>query len=310
MTATTRSVPGSKASQRSKRSKREARIGMLLVLPAALMLLIFFAVPLVQMIWMSLFDWPLLGQQTWVGIQNYITMFQDSSFVRSLAFSGAYTLVLVPVLLVLGMALALLVRPKRRGVGAFRTIFFAPVVIGFSSAAYIWIYLLNPRVGLFDELLQTLGLTQEPVYWFASPNLALLSVVVMVVWKSVGFGMLLLLTGLLAIPDELTDAARIDRAGRFQTFRYVTLPLLRRPIALTLVFSAVGSVLAFEQFYLLTGGGPEGSTTTVVMEIFRVGFNNFQLGLASAMSIFLMVILVVISAVQLVLLRDQSSLND
>lgn len=310
MTTTSSKTRGRPARPRSKRARNEARIGILLVLPAAVMLAIFFAVPLLQMVWMSLFDWPLLGQQTWVGFQNYVTMFQDSDFIKSLTFSGLYTLVLVPILLVLGMALALLVRPRRTGVGIFRTVFFAPVVIGFSSAAYIWIYLLNPRVGLFDELLRNLGIIDGPGYWLASPNLALLSVVVMVVWKSVGFGMLLLLTGLLAIPDELTDAARIDRASRIQTFQYVTLPLLRRPIALTLVFSAVGSVLAFEQFYLLTGGGPEGRTTTVVMEIFRVGFNNFQLGLASAMSIFLMAILVVISAVQLVLLRDQSSLND
>jgi multiple sugar transport system permease protein len=287
-----------------------ARTGLLLVLPAAVMLIIFFATPLIQMIWMSFHDWPLLGQPSWIGFQNYVTMFQDSDFLRSLAFSGTYSLILVPLLLVLGLGLALLVRVTRRGVGVFRTVFFAPVVIGFSTAAYIWIYLLNPRVGLFDELLRTVGLIDGPGYWLASPNLALLSVVVMVVWKSVGFGMLLLLTGLLAIPEELTDAARIDRATRFQTFRYVTLPLLRRPIALTLVFSAVGSVLAFEQFYLLTGGGPEGSTTTVVMEIFRVGFNNFHLGLASAMSIFLMAILVVISAVQLALLRDHSGLND
>ncbi len=289
----------------TRRSRREARTGILLVLPAAVMLLIFFAAPLVQMVWISFHDWPLLGTPTWIGLENYLTMFDDASFVQSLAFTGLYTVILVPVLLILGMALALLVRVRRRGVGVFRTIFFAPVVIGFSLAAYIWIYLLDPRVGLFDQLLKTLGITSAAGYWLANPELALLSAVVMVVWKSVGFGMLLLLTGLLAIPDELTDAARIDRAGPVQTFRYITLPLLRRPIALTLVFSAVASVLAFEQFYLLTGGGPEGQTTTVVMEIFRVGFNNFQLGLASAMSIFLMAILVLISAIQLGILRDK-----
>ncbi len=274
------------------------------------MLAIFFVAPLLQMIWISFFNWPLLGAHTWVGFQNYITMFQDPIFVHSLAFSGVYALILVPLLLVLGLGLALLVRVKRRGVGVFRTIFFAPVVIGFSSAAYIWIYLLDPRIGQFDQLLQDLGITHGPVYWLASPNLALLGVVVMVIWKTVGFGMLLLLTGIQNVPDEIVEAARIDRASRTQTFRYVTLPLLRRPIALTIVFGAVGAVLAFEQFYLLTGGGPDNGTTTVVMSIFNVAFTRFQLGLASAMSIFLMVILIVISAVQLFLFRDNAGPNE
>jgi multiple sugar transport system permease protein len=131
---TTLTAPTARGKRRSKRARAQARTGLLLILPAAIMLVAFFAVPLVQMIWMSLFDWPLLGQQTWVGFQNYVTMFQDPDFLKSLGFSAMYTLVLVPVLLVLGLALALLVRPNRPGVGVFRTVFFAPVVIGFSTA--------------------------------------------------------------------------------------------------------------------------------------------------------------------------------
>ena len=291
----------------SRRARRNAIKGLLLVAPAAILLIAFFVVPLVQVAWMSFFDWPLLGKPEWIGVENYLAMFGNPLFAYSLGFSALYTAIMVPLLLVLGLGLASLLRQKRAGVGLFRTVYFAPVVVGAAATAYLWIYLANPRVGLFNKVLQDVGLMGESVVWLGDPSLALLVAVIMTVWKSAGFGMLLLLTGMQAIPAELTEAAVIDRASRWQVFRHVTLPLLRRPIALIVVLNAIGSILAFEQFKLLTGGGPNGLTTPVVMAIVNVSFSQYELGLGAAMSILLMVIVGAISTVQLFLLRDKDS---
>ena len=257
---------------------------------------------------MSFYDWPLLGVPTWTGIDNYVEMFQDQSFMKSVRFSALYAAILVPTLLAIGFLLALLLNEPRRGVGFFRTLFFAPVVIGFASASYLWMYLVNSRVGILDRALVDVGLTQEPVVWLADSKLALITVLSMVVWKSVGFGTLLLLAGLQSIPGEIVEAARIDRASWFQMLREIKLPMMRRPIALTLVLSAVGALLSFEQFYLLTGG--RANTTPVVMSIFQISFGRFQLGTGAAMSVVLLVTVVIISGIQLLILKDQSEGNE
>jgi len=294
----------SRAFGRLPRRFPQAAIGILLIVPAAAFLLTFFVTPLVLMFWMSLHKWPLLGKTSWIGFKNYVMMFHNDVFVHSIWFTGAYTALIVPLLLVVGLGLAMLVRRKARGVGVLRTIFFAPVVVGLAPAAYIWIFLVDPRVGLLDQVLRDTHITSSPPVWLADPNLALAAAIAMVVWKTAGFGMLLLLTGLLSIPDEVTEAARIDGASPGQLFRMVTLPLLRRPIALTLTFSLIGGALAFEQFFLLTEGGPNNSTTTIVHAIYSTSFSRFDLGLGAAMSIFLMVILVLVSSFQLYVLRD------
>ena len=264
--------------------------------------------PLLKVIQMSFYDWPLLGDPSWTGIDNYVEMFQDESFMESVRFSALYAAILVPTLLVIGFLLALLLNEPRRGVGFFRTLFFAPVVVGFASASYLWIYLVNSRVGILDRALVDVGLTEEPVVWLADSKLALLSVLSMVVWKSVGFGTLLLLAGLQSIPGDIVEAARIDRVSWFQMLREIKLPMMRRPIALTLVLSAVGALLSFEQFYLLTGG--RANTTPVVMAIFNISFGRFQLGTGAAMSVVLLITVVIISGVQLLILKDQSEVNE
>ena len=294
--------------RRSKYARRNARNGFLLVLQALVLLVLFFIVPLLKVIQMSFYDWPLLGDPSWTGIDNYVEMFQDESFMESVRFSALYAAILVPTLLVIGFLLALLLNEPRRGVGFFRTLFFAPVVVGFASASYLWIYLVNSRVGILDRALVDVGLTEEPVVWLADSKLALLSVLSMVVWKSVGFGTLLLLAGLQSIPGDIVEAARIDRVSWFQMLREIKLPMMRRPIALTLVLSAVGALLSFEQFYLLTGG--RANTTPVVMAIFNISFGRFQLGTGAAMSVVLLITVVIISGVQLLILKDQSEVNE
>jgi multiple sugar transport system permease protein len=171
-------------------------------------------------------------------------------------------------------------------------------------ASLLWVWLLHDQVGVISDVLMKLHVLREPLQWLDGTDTALAGIVVMVLWKASGFTMVLLLVGMQAIPDDLDEAARIDGATRTQRLRYVTLPLLRRTFALALVISIIGSFLAFEQFFILTRGGPHNSTISVVYWIYRAAFVQFRLGYAAAMSVVLLVLLVLLSVLQLRLLRD------
>ena len=149
----------------------------------------------------------------------------------------------------------------------------------------------------------TLGFIDEPVGWLSTPNKALFSTIVMVIWRFAGFNMLILLTGLQSIPTDVYEAARMDGGTRWQLFRHITLPLLRPTIALMLILSITGSLLAFDQFFILTRGGPDGSTVSIVMVIYREAFTKFNLGLGAAISVLLLVVLVILNVIQLRVLR-------
>jgi multiple sugar transport system permease protein len=270
------------------------------------LILIFFLVPVVMTLGMSLYDWPLFGPRTFVGLQNYQAAFSDSAFGHALLFTAQFTAIVTPILFVVGMALASLMRTNRRGVGIFRTVYFIPVVVGFASASYLWVWALNSRVGVLDAVLVDLGLIQQPIEWLARPGWALFWIVVLTVWKTVGFTMLLLMVGMQAIPEDYYEAAKVDGATVASRFFHITLPLLRRHIALVLILSIIAAFLSFDQFYIITGGGPQNKTITAVYWIFKKGFTEFQLGYAAALSVVLMAVLVAISAVQLRLLREET----
>jgi len=292
------------ASRRGARKRGGQTLGLLFVLPCVAFVGLFFLAPLLLTGWMSLHNWPLLGTPRFIGLDNYRALATDGMFWGSLAFTTKYTLVVTPVIFVVAFGLALLVRQRVPGVGLFRTAYFLPAVVGFGTASLLWVWMFNDQVGVFDGILQGLGLIHEPIEWLANPTGSLIAVAAMVVWKTAGLTMLLLLVGMQAIPDDLYAAAGIDGAGQLARLRYITLPLLRRTFALALTLSVIGSYLAFDQFYIVTQGGPEDSTITVVYWIFTNAFTYFKLGYGAALSLALLVILVAISVVQLYLLRD------
>jgi multiple sugar transport system permease protein len=285
------------------RQRRQA-MGVLLAAPAVAVITVFFLVPLGLTFYMSMNNWSLLGAHTWIGLENYTRAFKDTSFRTAFIFTLEYTALITPVLLALGMGLALLVRRRRRGARFFQSVYFLPVVIGFASGSFLFLYLGQSGIGPLFDLFGRLGLVESDGNWFAGRWSALLLVVVSVTWKVVGIQMLLLIAGLQSIPTELEEAARIDGARRRQIFRFITLPLLRPTLALVLVFSVAGSLLAFDQFYIMTNGGPSNSTITAVYQIYRVSFVQFQVGYGAALSVLLMIVLAAVSAVQLLLLRN------
>jgi multiple sugar transport system permease protein len=286
--------------------RSRAAKGALYASPAVLFVLAFFVVPLLLVGQMSASDWPTIRGNQGLNFQdNYMEMTDDRLFWPAVRFTLTYTLVIVPALLVLAMVMALLVQERRRGVGVLRTAYFLPVAIGLATASLLFYGFYSPQIGPIDGILEDLGLIDEPIRWIGTPRMALFSTVMLILWKFAGFFMLILLVGLQGIPDEVYEAARVDGASRVQTFFRVTLPLMRPSIALCLIISVTGSLLAFDQFFILTNGGPDNSTFTVVMLIyrkaFREGFPN--LGIAAALSVTVLLVLLVINAAQFRLLR-------
>jgi multiple sugar transport system permease protein len=284
--------------------RRRQAMGVMLATPAVVVITIFFLVPLGLTFYMSLNQWSLLGAHSWIGLENYTRAFKDAAFRSAFVFTLEYTALITPVLLAIGLGLAALVRRPRRGARFFQSVYFLPVVIGFASGSFLFLYFGQSGIGPLFDLFRRLGLVGPDANWFAGRWSALLLVIASVTWKVVGMQMLLLLAGLQSIPTELEEAARIDGARRRQIFRFITLPLLRPTLALVLVFSVAGSLLAFDQFYIMTSGGPSNSTITAVYQIYRVSFVQFNVGYGAALSVLLMVVLATLSLVQLLLLRN------
>ena len=308
MLMTTASTTITKPSRRGVTlSQRRMIAGFLFVLPAVLFTLAMFIFPLIMTGWMSLHDWPLLGQATFLGLQNYVDLVNDGQFWSSLWFTTQYTLLVTPPIFILAFMLALLVNTALRGIGVFRTIYFIPVVIGLGTSSLLWVWLLNDRVGIINGLLLDVGLIERPIIWFVDKNLAMFAIIVSIVWKTVGFSMILLLAGMQAIPDELYQAAEVDGASYWQRLTHIMMPLLRSTFALALVLSVIGSYLAFDQFYIMTRGGPQNQTITTVYWIFNNSFTYYKLGYGAALSIVLLVILGILSIIQLRVLRDDTT---
>ncbi len=278
--------------------------GAMYAAPAAIFVLLLFVLPLLLVGQMSASEWPLLkGGQGLNLPDNYTGIADDRLFWPAVGFTLKYTVIVVVVLLVLSMGMALLVQERRRGVGLLRTAYFLPVSLGLASASLLFWGFYSPQIGPIDPFLQWLGVTDEPIRWIGTPNMALFSSIVLVVWKFAGFFMLILMVGLQSIPNEVYEAARVDGASKVQSFFRITLPLLRPSIALCLIISVTGSLLAFDQFFILTNGGPDNSTTTVVMMIYREAFRRFDLGSAAALSVVVLLVLLVINIAQFRYLR-------
>ncbi|AGB74475.1 MULTISPECIES: carbohydrate ABC transporter permease [Rhizobium] len=296
--------PGAIATARPRKRRRRAGWhGFLYIAPAMALVIVFFVLPVVFTFWMSFHNWPLLGNPRWIGFGNYIRMVSDVRFMAALRFTAYYTVIVTIAIFAVAFPLAFFVEKHRPFVGFYRTIIFLPVVVGLATASLLWVWLANVDAGFFAPVALALGLVDKRPNLLADFDMAFATIIVMVVWKIAGFTMIILLTGLQAIPSELTEAARIDGAKRWQRFRHLTLPLMRRTIALALIISITGSVLAFDQFYIMTSGGPQNRMISVVYYIFNQSFVSFNLGYGAALSIALLVILVLISIVQLWLLR-------
>jgi multiple sugar transport system permease protein len=288
--------PGRTPPRTRRRRTHGALAGWLYATPTTLFVLLLFVFPLLLVLQMSASDWPLLsGNQGLNFPENYQDAVTNRFFWDSLVFTLKYTVLTTIILLALSLGLALLVQESSRWKGLLRTSFLIPSALGLASASLLFYVLYSPIAGPFADLMASWGFT-----FLGTPDGALWSTIFLIVWRYAGFYMLLMLVGLQGISEDVYEAARIDGASRWQTFRDVTLPLLKPTLALTTVLCVTGSLLAFEQFYILTKGGPDNSTITVVQLIYSVAFQGpNNLGVAGALSVIVLLALVVINIAQI-----------
>ena len=288
------------------RRARRARTGMVLVTPAIAMVALFVLFPLGFAVYISLTNWPLIGSVPLRRrVRTTAELAHDPQFIHSVLFTLLYTAIVTGPIFVVGYAMALLVRAGRFGSVFFRTAFFLPFIVGLATESFMALLELQPDSGAADYVLSQLGLAQANTAWTVSYGLALTAICVFVTWFASGLTMMLLMAGMQGIPTELYQAAEVDGASWWQKEWRITLPLLRRNIALALIISVIGSFLAFNQFYILTEGGPGTSTQPVVMWIYEEAFVQYHLGYATAGAVALVIVIGIISAAQFYLLRDR-----
>lgn len=286
---------------RLRQLSRDSR-AYLFLLPSGLILVVFVAYPIVQSFWMSLHNWSFFSStHPFVGLSNYDHMRHDPRFWNALGNTALYTAVVVPVQVGLGLALALAL--KRTGlVNAFlRSLFFFPVISSLATMGIVWKFLLDPQIGVIDAALTSAGLPS--VAFLQSTSWSLPAVMLVGVWKNVGFSMVIFLAALQDVPEALLEAAALDGAGQWLRFWRVILPLLRPSMLFASIMATIASMQLFDSVYVMTGGGPIFHTETLVTYLYEAGFQYYQSGYAAAMSWVLFLLILALSMLQLRLFR-------
>jgi multiple sugar transport system permease protein len=285
--------------RRSLHSTRGA-LGWAYASPTALIVIVFFVFPILLVTQMSVSDWGLFSGNRGINVpENFQTALDHRLLWQAVRFTVQYTLITTVILVAVALGLAMLVQETSRWKSFLRTAVLVPSALGLASASLLFYALYAPGINPLNPLLQDLGLIDRPISYLGTPTAALWSTVFLIVWRFAGFFMLLLLVGLQGISGDIYEAARLDGASPWQIFMRVTLPLLRPSLALVIILCVTGSMLAFDQFYILTKGGPDNSTMTIVLLIYNMAFaGRNNLGLAAALSVMLLFALLLLNALQ------------
>jgi multiple sugar transport system permease protein len=288
------------------RSKSRINLPVLyFVLPFMVVYVIFQIYPLFQAVIASLFKWDLLtSSMSFIGLKNYIHMFQDPTFWSSLMNTIKFVVFSTPLLIGVGLLFALLLNGTGSKKVLFRTAYFAPYVFSVSIVTLIWGFMFNPQKGLLGEFSRMIG--EEPINWLTDPNFAMFAIIIATLWWTVGFNMVLFLAGLQDIDPSLYEASSLEGASWFQDFSYITLPCLRRTLELVTILQIIMSFQIFGQVYILTKGGPGGTTRVLIQYIYETGFRDHKLGYASAMAFILFLVMAVVSFFQFRLSKEEN----
>ncbi len=280
---------------------RNTVVGYALLAPSLFGVLTFLLLPMLVVLWLSLHSWDLLGPIDYVGLSNWRSVLGDETFGTSLAATGVFVLLVVPLQTALGLLAAAMLARNLPGSGFFRTLYVLPWICSPLAIAVLWKWILAPTDGAVSTILG------YPVEWLTDPVLALPVVSAVTVWTNVGYVTLFFLAGILAIPREVQDAARTDGANAWQRFRYITLPMLRSTLFFVLVTGIVSAAQVFDTVYALTGGGPRGRTDLVAHRIYAEAFGAAAVGRAAVMAVVLFVLLLGVTLVQHVYFRRRIS---
>lgn len=268
----------------------------LYILPALVPYVLFWLAPMAYIVYLSFTDWDFMNPvKEWVGLDNFRYLLTDPAFARALRTTLLFALGNVIPTLAIGLMLALLMHRKIAGSSVFRAFIFSPWVTPTVAVSIVWSWIYEPRVGLFNTVLQWFGF--RGLEWTYSPDTALLAVLIVTIWQGVGWTMVFYLVALQNIPESLNEAAMIEGAGRWQRFRNVTLPLISPTTFLLFMISTIGAIQAYDQINVLTQGGPSGSTTTLLYLYYDAAFQRYNVGEASAVSIVLVLLLASISLI-------------
>lgn len=279
----------------NRKSKLENdNVGYLLIAPFYVFTVIFILLPILMNIALSFTNYDLLSM-SFIGFRNYKNLFGDEYFIISLKNTFVYTGVTLAFLMVLGLAIAIILKKSIFGLKFFRTSFYIPYITSMVAISMIWLWMYEPSHGIFNVLLGFFGIKGK--LWLYDANTALGSIIVMSIWKSVGYNMVIYLAGLNAIPGYLYEAAAIDGANSFKQFIHITLPMLSPVTFFLIITGLINNFKVFEQVNIMTNGGPMNATTTIVHQIYNRAFQEFRMGYAASMAIFLLFIVAIITII-------------
>lgn len=283
---------------RNTQMRAEAVAGYAFATPALVLILVLLIAPIIVVFMMSLTDYQLGALDwSWVGLGNYAEIFSDRVFLRSLGNTFIYVAIVVPGSVILGLVVAILVHERTKSKAIYQTIFFLPVTTTLIAMSVVWHFLLNPSLGPVTSLSRALGWGEFDV--FGDPNLVLVGLAVIGIWQLVGFNMILFLAGLTAIPRDLYDAADIDGAdGAWDRFARVTWPMLGPTTLFVLVTTTITAFRVFDTVAVITRGNPQGRSDVLLYTLYKVGFQDFNMGPASAMTIVFLVFVLIVALVQ------------
>ncbi len=293
---------------------REVRTAWLMSAPAILLLLVFLVTPFVLAIGFSFTDQRLIPNVNigtkFVGLRNFLRLFADDTFHRSILNTFYFAAVVVPIQTALALAMAMLVNLRMRFTNVFRTIYFSPVVITMVVVSIVWYLLYNPEEGFINKALNTITFGAWPqVRWLQSTTWAMPAIMILSIWQGVGFQMIIFLAGLQDIPDQLYEVSDIDGATRWQKFRYVTLPMLRNTTLFVVVSTTILAFKLFKQVWVMTQGGPQEATMTAVVMMYRQGFQRGGIGYSSAIAVLFFVIVLIVSIIQRTVLKEERAVE-
>ncbi len=265
----------------------------LFIAPSITIFSIFMIYPIFYMIYLSFFKWDMMGEKMYLGLQNYITLLSDQGFWQVIGNTFAYMALTVTFTIVLALFLALFLKSTSRINMVLQSAVFMPYIISFISISFIWMWMMDSSYGLFNYIL---GVFHIPVlHWLEDPKTAMLSLVIVAVWKSVGYNTIILISGMQSIPSYLYEAASLDKAKPSSVFFRITLPMLSPTLFFLALVNIIASLKVFETISIMTKGGPTNSTNTLVYYIYEYGFGYYKIGYSSAVGVILMLIIGVIT---------------
>lgn len=282
---------------------REPLTAYAFLLPSLIGLAVFIIYPLINSFYLSFQRWDLLSDMRFIGLRNYQRLLDDTDLYKILSNTGIYTVTVVLITLILALGLAILLNQKLRARAIFRTTFFLPVVMSLTALSALWLWIYDPEFGLANWLLQGIGLPTSR--WMNNPQSALGAIIIMMIWQTLGYDIIIFLAGLTNIRRDLYEAASLDGAGTWALFQHVTLPLLSPTLVFLIITSTIQAFRVFDPIYVMTAGlgGPANSTATIVFYLYRQAFYNLDAGYASAIAFVVVAIAMAFTALQLYLSR-------